>query len=137
MRGATNPWRVVRMSEMSSSSVAPESGRKSALIVEGGAMRGAWAAGVLAFLYERGMNRYDMVYAASSGACSAAFFVAGMVEPGLAIWREHAWKLFAKQISFAGNRLLILPTWWITCSASESISQWKPFKMHPPVFALC
>ena len=56
------------MSEMSSSSVAPESGRKSALIVEGGAMRGAWAAGVLAFLYERGMNRYDMVYAASSGA---------------------------------------------------------------------
>src|SRR5207249_8425010 len=32
MRGATKPWRVVRMSEMSSSSVGPESGRKSALI---------------------------------------------------------------------------------------------------------
>ena len=96
MRGATKPWRVVRMSEMSSSSVGPESGRKSALIVEGGAMRGAWAAGVLAFLYERGMNRYDMVYAASSGACSAAFFVAGMVEPGLAIWREHACKIIRK-----------------------------------------
>jgi len=59
-------------------------------------MRGAWAAGVLAFLYERGMNRYDMVYAASSGACSAAFFVAGMVEPGLAIWREHACKIIRK-----------------------------------------
>ena len=27
---------------------------KTALIVEGGAMRGAWAAGVLAFLHERG-----------------------------------------------------------------------------------
>jgi predicted patatin/cPLA2 family phospholipase len=73
-----------------------EKARKSALIVEGGAMRGAWAAGVLAFLYERGLNRYDMVYAASSGACSAAFFVAGMVEPGLTVWREHACKVVRK-----------------------------------------
>jgi predicted patatin/cPLA2 family phospholipase len=89
-------WWVVKMSVMSSSSVAPEADRKSALIVEGGAMRGAWAAGVLAFLYERGLNRYDMVYAASSGACSAAFFVAGMVEPGLTIWREHACRIVRK-----------------------------------------
>lgn len=53
-------------------------------------MRGAWAAGVLAFLHERGQTQYDLVYAASSGACSAAYFVAGMWEPGLAIWRDHA-----------------------------------------------
>lgn len=59
-------------------------------------MRGAWAAGVLAFLHERGLNRYDMVYAASSGACSAAFFVAGMVEPGLTIWRDHACNVVRK-----------------------------------------
>src|SRR2546429_6372748 len=84
------------MSEMSSSSVAPESGRKSALIVEGGAMRGAWAAGVLAFLHDRGRHKYDLVYAASSGACSAAYFVAGMWEPGLAIWRAHACKVVRK-----------------------------------------
>jgi predicted patatin/cPLA2 family phospholipase len=62
---------------------------QTALIVEGGAMRGAWAAGVLEFLYERGMRQFDLVYAASSGACSAAYFVAGMVKPGLTIWREH------------------------------------------------
>src|ERR1700687_3712214 len=70
----------------------PDNRRKSALIVEGGAMRGAWAAGVLAFLYERGQHRYDLVYAASSGACSAAYLVAEMWEPGLTIWREHACK---------------------------------------------
>lgn len=63
--------------------------RKTALIVEGGAMRGAWAAGVLAFLYEKGERNFDLVYAASSGACSAAYFVAGMVEHGLNIWHEH------------------------------------------------
>ena len=70
--------------------------RTTALIVEGGAMRGAWAAGVLAFLQERGQQRFDLVYAASSGACSAAYFVAGMWEPGLAVWREQACKVVRK-----------------------------------------
>lgn len=70
--------------------------RKTALIVEGGAMRGAWAAGVLAYLQERGRKQYDLVYAASSGACSAAYFVADMWEPGLAIWRELACNVVRK-----------------------------------------
>jgi len=70
--------------------------RKTALIVEGGAMRGAWAAGVLAYLQERGLRQYDFVYAASSGACSAVYFVADMWEPGLAIWRELASKVVRK-----------------------------------------
>jgi predicted patatin/cPLA2 family phospholipase len=70
--------------------------RNTALIVEGGAMRGAWAAGVLAYLQERGRRQYDLVYAASSGACSAAYFVAGMWEPGLAIWRELACNVVRK-----------------------------------------
>ena len=76
---------------------ADSSGRRTtALIVEGGAMRGAWAAGVLAFLHERGRRQYDLVYAASSGAFSAAYFVAGMWEPGLAIWHELACKVVRK-----------------------------------------
>jgi predicted patatin/cPLA2 family phospholipase len=70
--------------------------RKTALIVEGGAMRGAWAAGVLAYLQERGRRQYDLVYAASSGACSAAYFVADMWEPGLAIWRDLACNVVRK-----------------------------------------
>jgi predicted patatin/cPLA2 family phospholipase len=74
----------------------PGSRRTTALIVEGGAMRGAWAAGVLAFLYEKGRRQYDLVYAASSGACSAAYFVAGMVEPSLRIWREHTCRVVRK-----------------------------------------
>jgi predicted patatin/cPLA2 family phospholipase len=76
--------------------VETEAVRKTALIVEGGAMRGAWAAGVLAYLQETGRHQYDFVYAASSGACSAAYFVAGMWEPGLAIWRELACNVVRK-----------------------------------------
>ena len=52
--------------------------------------------GVLAYLQERGRRQYDLVYAASSGACSAAYFVADMWEPGLAIWRELACKVVRK-----------------------------------------
>jgi predicted patatin/cPLA2 family phospholipase len=74
----------------------PAGYRKTALIVEGGAMRGAWAAGVLGFLHERGRREYDLVYAASSGALSAAYFVAGMLQPGLAIWRDVARKVVRK-----------------------------------------
>ena len=82
--------------EHSTGIAGPKSQRKTALIVEGGAMRGAWAAGVLAFLHETGRRQYDLVYAASSGACSAAYFVAGLWEPGLTIWRELASKVVRK-----------------------------------------
>ena len=78
------------MSPLKMENSEPDAPRKTALIVEGGAMRGAWAAGVLAYLQERGRRQYDFVYAASSGACSAAYFVADMWEPGLSIWRELA-----------------------------------------------
>jgi predicted patatin/cPLA2 family phospholipase len=74
----------------------PDGQRRTALIVEGGAMRGAWAAGVLAFLFEQDRRQYDFVYAASSGACSAAYFVAGMYEPSLRIWREHTCRVVRK-----------------------------------------
>ncbi|MEO8426040.1 MAG: patatin family protein [Verrucomicrobiota bacterium] len=84
------------MTPLEAQSEASGNRRQTALIVEGGAMRGAWAAGVLAFLHERSERQYDLVYAASSGACSAAYFVAGMWEPGLTIWREYASKVVRK-----------------------------------------
>jgi len=84
------------MSPLNLGNAEPDARRKTALIVEGGAMRGAWAAGVLAYLQESGRRQYDLVYAASSGACSAAYFVADMWEPGLTIWRELACNVVRK-----------------------------------------
>lgn len=49
---------------------------KTALIIEGGGVRGAWAAGALAALREFQHDPFDLVVAVSSGACSAAYFVA-------------------------------------------------------------
>jgi predicted patatin/cPLA2 family phospholipase len=68
--------------------INPSTTRKTALIVEGGVMRGAWAAGVLGALREMKHDQFDLVVAASSGACNAAYFVAGMVEEGTHIWTK-------------------------------------------------
>src|SRR5882672_7631769 len=77
------------MSETTASQPSTPTRPKTALIVEGGAMRGAWAAGVLGALHEMGHQHFDLVVAASSGACTAAYFVAGMMQPGLEIWKQH------------------------------------------------
>ena len=100
-------------------------GHKTALIVEGGAMRGAWAAGVLAFLHEQGCRQYDLVYAASSGACSAAYFVAGMVEPGLAIWREQTCKVVRKT-----NFLRLKPVIDLAYLVDHVFRHWVPLSIE-------
>ena len=84
------------MSPLNAGNAESGARHKTALIVEGGAMRGAWAAGVLSYLHESGRRQYDYVYAASSGACSAAYFVAGMWDTGLTIWRELAGNVVRK-----------------------------------------
>jgi predicted patatin/cPLA2 family phospholipase len=64
------------------------------LVVEGGGMRGAYAGGVLVGLTNAG-ERFDAVYASSSGACSAAYLAAQQPE-GIRIWEDY----------LHGNRLL-------------------------------
>jgi predicted patatin/cPLA2 family phospholipase len=61
---------------------------KTALLVQCGGMRGAWAAGALAALHELQHDSFNFVVAVSSGACSAAYFVADVFEQGLSIWTK-------------------------------------------------
>ena len=63
---------------------------KTALVVQGGAMRGAWAAGALGALRQIRKEPFDLVVAVSSGACSAAYFVADAMERGISIWTTRA-----------------------------------------------
>lgn len=56
----------------------PQDGRKVALIVEGGAMRGVISCAALLALEELGLTEvFDEVYGASAGAVNAAYFLAG------------------------------------------------------------
>jgi predicted patatin/cPLA2 family phospholipase len=49
----------------------------TAIVVEGGAMRGIFAAGVLDVFLERGFDPFDLAVGASAGACNLASHLAG------------------------------------------------------------
>ena len=74
----------------SSDSLSETQPPKTALVVQGGAMRGAWAAGALGALSQIRKEPFDLVVAVSSGACSAAYFVADAMERGISIWTTRA-----------------------------------------------
>jgi predicted patatin/cPLA2 family phospholipase len=65
-------------------------GRKLALVVEGGAMRGVFSCGAGAALEALGLTRaFDEVYACSSGAINAAYFLAGQAAYSVSIYYDE------------------------------------------------
>ena len=56
---------------------------KSALVVEGGGMRGIFAAGVLHAFGEMGFDPFDLYIGVSAGACHLASHLAGRELPQL------------------------------------------------------
>jgi predicted patatin/cPLA2 family phospholipase len=65
-------------------------GRKLALIVEGGAMRGVFSCGSGVALESLGLTRaFDEVYACSSGAINAAYFLAGQAAYSVSIYYDE------------------------------------------------
>lgn len=65
-------------------------GRKIALVIEGGAMRGVVSAGMVAALENLGLrNSFDLVCGSSAGAIAGAYFVAGQAGYGATIFYEN------------------------------------------------
>lgn len=63
---------------------------KTALVVEGGGLRGAFPVGVLQVLLARfGADAFDGIFAVSSGVFASTFFVAGQGVEMEAIWRDR------------------------------------------------
>ena len=58
------------------------------LVLEGGGVRAAYAAGLLQEL-ERAKVPVDAVIGSSSGAINAAFFAAGQMDTAVKLWTEH------------------------------------------------
>jgi predicted patatin/cPLA2 family phospholipase len=64
-------------------------GRKLALVVEGGALRGVCSAGGVAALEHLGLTDvFDQVYGTSAGAMNASYFVAGQARLGIRVYYE-------------------------------------------------
>jgi predicted patatin/cPLA2 family phospholipase len=64
-------------------------GRKLALVVEGGALRGVCSAGGVAALEHLQLTEvFDQVYGTSAGVMNASYFVAGQAQAGIRIYYE-------------------------------------------------
>ncbi|MCB1138111.1 MAG: patatin-like phospholipase family protein [Leptospiraceae bacterium] len=90
-------------------------GKKRALLVEGGGMKGAFAGGALHALHNfRSAQEYDLILAVSSGACSAAYYATTPphegkhLEKNIRIWREDltGWKMISPLNPIIGRPFL-------------------------------
>lgn len=82
----------------------------TALVVEGGGLRGAFGAGVITELSRAGLAAFDDIVAVSAGAPSAAYLATGQAEQGLTIWREytHGSQLISARNLYRGAPLLAI-----------------------------
>jgi predicted patatin/cPLA2 family phospholipase len=76
--------------------------RQSAIVVEGGAMRGVFTAGVLDVLHEEGLRALDLAIGTSAGACNLASFVSGQHGRNLRCYTE----IMSRPEFFSLGRLL-------------------------------
>ncbi|MFH1153324.1 MAG: patatin family protein [Pseudomonadota bacterium] len=92
----------------------PESSVRTALIVEGGAMRGIFTTGVLDGFLEAGFNPFDLFIGVSSGAGNLAAYLAQMPRRNFRIYTDYS--LRSEFISFRrflrGGHLLDLDWLW-------------------------
>ena len=79
----------------------------TALVIEGGGLRGAFVAGALHQMQQSGVH-FDHVFATSAGAASAAYMIAGQMDRALWIWRErtHGAQLISARNFLRGRRLM-------------------------------
>jgi predicted patatin/cPLA2 family phospholipase len=81
---------LVRSRRRLSSPRDARDGRKLALLVEGGGMRGVCSAGGLVALDALGLrNAFDGVYASSAGAMNAAYMLSGQATFGIQIYYKY------------------------------------------------
>lgn len=87
-----NPETVIELVKSRAGSPAPptRNGRKLALLVEGGGMRGVCSAGGLVALDALGFrNIFDAIYATSAGAMNVAYMLAGQAVFGIQIYYKE------------------------------------------------
>ena len=93
---------------------SPRSTLKNALVVEGGAMRGIFSAGVLDTFLLEGFDPFDLYIGVSAGAGNIAAFLADMYQRNYKIYTDYSlrpefisWKKF-----LAGGHLIDLDWMW-------------------------
>jgi predicted patatin/cPLA2 family phospholipase len=97
----------------------------TAIVVEGGAMRGIFTAGVLDRLLELGLTGFDLAIGTSAGACNLASFVAGQYGRNLRCHMNVMARreFFSVRRALRGGHYMDLDWLWDRFAAEEPLDE--------------
>ncbi len=97
----------------------------NAIVVEGGAMRGVFAAGVLDFLLEQGLDEPDLAIGASAGACNLASFLARQHGRNLRCYTKVMTRkeMFSLRRALRGGHYMDLDWLWDELARQEPLDE--------------
>jgi predicted patatin/cPLA2 family phospholipase len=98
---------------------------RTAIVVEGGAMRGIFSAGVLDGLLDLGLPPFDLAIGTSAGACNLASFVAGQHGRNLRCYTNIMARseLFSVRRALRGGHYMDLDWLWDQFAAEEPLDE--------------
>jgi predicted patatin/cPLA2 family phospholipase len=101
------------------------SGPRTAIVVEGGAMRGIFAAGVLDGLFDLGLSDFDLAIGTSAGACNLASFLAGQRGRNLRCYVNIMARpgLFSLRRALRGGHYMDLDALWDAFAREEPLDE--------------
>ncbi len=111
---------------------------KSALIVEGGALRGIFSAGVLDGFLRRSFNPFDFSIGVSSGASNLAAYLAEMEGRNARIYMDHSLRPeFVNPARFLrGGHLMDLDWLWVVTIRDMRLNRKVIYSKGKPFFAV-
>jgi predicted patatin/cPLA2 family phospholipase len=97
----------------------------TAIVVEGGAMRGIFAAGVLDGFLDLGLTDFDLAIGTSAGACNLASFLAGQRERNLRCYVNIMARpgLFSLRRALRGGHYMDLDALWDAFAREEPLDE--------------
>jgi predicted patatin/cPLA2 family phospholipase len=124
-RRVTFDPRLERRASASESGVQSCVSASSAIVVEGGAMRGIFAAGVLDGLMSEGLTDFDLAIGTSAGACNLASFLARQRERNLRCYVNIMARpgLFSLRRALRGGHYMDLDALWDAFAREEPLDE--------------
>jgi len=104
--------------------------KKTALVVEGGGMRGIFTAGVLDYFMEKKFAPFDEYYGVSAGSCNLASHLGGQYRRNYNCYAEYMLmdEFFSMRKYFAGGHFMDLDWLWDYLSIKEPLNARKASK---------
>lgn len=98
---------------------------QTAIVVEGGAMRGIFSAGALDVLLERNLAHFDLAIGASAGACNLASFLSAQWQRNLRCYRNIMTRpdFFSFRRAFQNDHYMDLDWLWDRIQQEEPLDE--------------